>query len=96
MEDVKERLRKVFQIFKKNTPDGQRQPTQSEIKIAFRNVSNKTHRNWKFAFLKKNNKEEKEMLPFVTQYQPLLVYYKRSFHGRVESLTKPTTTFPFF
>ena len=36
------------------------------------------------------------MLPFVTQYQPLLVYYKRSFHGRVEPLTKPTTTFPFF
>ena len=33
---------------------------------------NKTHRNWKSSLLKPNSKEEKEMLPFVTQYQPLV------------------------
>ena len=27
--------------------------------------------------MRQNSKEEKEMLPFVTQYQPLSVYYKR-------------------
>ena len=30
------------------------------------------------------------MLPFVTQYLALSVYYKRSFNGKVESHTKPT------
>ena len=33
---------------------------------------NKTHRNWKSSLLKQNSKEEKEMLSFVTQYQPLV------------------------
>ena len=32
---------------------------------------NKTHRNRKSSLLKQNSKEEKEMLPFLTQYQPL-------------------------
>ena len=40
---------------------------------------NKTHRNWKSSLLKQNSKEEKEMLPFVTQSAlgALGVYYKR-------------------
>ena len=37
----------------------------------------KTHRNWKSSLLKQNSKEERDTLPFVTQYQPLSVYYKR-------------------
>ena len=41
-------------------------PHNFEIKIAIRS---KTHRR-KAALLKQNNKEEKEILPFVTQYQP--------------------------
>ena len=31
---------------------------------------NKTHRNSKSSLLKQNSNEEKERLPFVTQYQP--------------------------
>ena len=31
----------------------------------------KTHRNWKSSLLKQNRKEERDMLSFVTQYQPL-------------------------
>ena len=42
-------------------------PHNFERKIAIRS---KTHRR-KAALLKQNNKEEKEILPFVTQYQPL-------------------------
>ena len=33
---------------------------------------NKTHGNWKSSLLKQKGKEEKEILPFVTQYQPLV------------------------
>ena len=32
----------------------------------------------KAALLKQNNKEEKEMLPFVTQYQPLVSIIKEA------------------
>ena len=48
------------------------------------------------ALLKHNNKEEKEILPFVTQYQPSSVYFKRSFNEKLESYTKPTVTSPNF
>ena len=54
-------------------------PHNFEIKIAIRS---KTHRR-KAALLKQNNKEEKEILPFVTQYQPLGVFYKRSVNEKV-------------
>ena len=43
-------------------------PHNFEIKIAIRS---KTHRR-KAALLKQNSKEEKEILPFVTQYKPLV------------------------
>ena len=43
-------------------------PHNFEIKITIRS---KTYRR-KAAFLKQNNKEEKEILPFVTQYKPLV------------------------
>ena len=49
--------------------DGQRLPTQFERKIAIRNKWNS--KKLKSALLKQNSEEEKEMLPFVTQYQPL-------------------------
>ena len=48
-------------------------PHNFEIKIAIRS---KTHRR-KAALLKQNNKEEKEILSFVTQYKPFSVYYKK-------------------
>ena len=43
------------------------------------------------ALLKHNNKEEKEILPFVTQYQPS-VYFKRSFSEKMECYITPTVT----
>ena len=45
-----------------------------ERKIAIRS---KTHRR-KAAFLKQNNKEEKEILPSVTQYKPLASIIKEA------------------
>ena len=54
-------------------------PYNFEIKIAIRS---KTHRR-KAALLKQNNKEEKEILSFVTQYKPFSVYYERSFNEKV-------------
>ena len=48
-------------------------PHNFEIKIAIRS---KTHRR-KAALLKQNNKEEKEILPFVTQYKPLVSILER-------------------
>ena len=65
-------------------------PHNFEIKIAIRS---KTHRR-KAALLKQNNKEEKEILSFVTQYKPFSVYYERSFNEKVYSHTKPNTTLP--
>ena len=41
----------------------------------------------------KPSKKGREMLLFVTQYQP---YCKRSFNGKVESHTKPTATLLIF
>ena len=38
----------------------------------------KTPRNRKSSLLKQNSKEEIEMLPFVTQYQPLASTIKKS------------------
>ena len=49
-------------------------PHNFEIKIAIRS---KTHRR-KAALLKQNNKEEKEILPFVTQYKPLVSIIKKA------------------
>ena len=49
-------------------------PHNFERKVAFRS---KTYRR-KAALLKQNNKEEKEMLPFVTQYQPLVSIIKEA------------------
>ena len=49
-------------------------PHNFEIKIA---ISSKTHRR-KAALLKQNNKEEKEILPFVTQYKPLVSIIKET------------------
>ena len=45
------------------------------------------------ALLKHNNKEEKEILPFVTQYQPSVSTLKEVL---MESYTKPTVTSPNF
>ena len=49
-------------------------PHNFERKIAIRS---KTHRG-KAALLKQNNKEEKEILPFVTQYKPLVSIIKET------------------
>ena len=49
-------------------------PHNFERKIAIRS---KTHRR-KAALLKQNNKEEKEILPFVTQYKPLVSIIKKA------------------
>ena len=49
-------------------------PHNFERKIAIRS---KTHRG-KAALLKQNNKEEKEILPFVTQYKPLVSIIKEA------------------
>ena len=49
-------------------------PHNFEIKIAIRS---KTHRR-KAALLKQNDKEEKEILPFVTQYKPLVSIIKET------------------
>ena len=54
----------------KRTLDGQRLPTQFERKIAIRNKWNS--QRLKSALLKQNSEEEKEMLPFVTQYKLLV------------------------
>ena len=45
---------------------------QHNLKKKLLSEINETHRNWKSALLKQNSKEEKEMLSFVTQYQPLV------------------------
>ena len=50
----------------KKTLDGQRLPTNFDRKPTIRN---KIHGN-ESRLLKQNRKEEKEILPFVTQYQP--------------------------
>ena len=51
-------------------------PTQFERKIAIRNKWNS--QKPKSMLLKQNSKEEKEMLPFVTQYQPLVSTVKEA------------------
>ena len=48
------------------------------------------------ALLKHNNKEEKEMLPYVTQYQPSVSTLKEVLLKKMESYTKPTVTSPNF
>ena len=42
--------------------------------------------------LKQNNREEKEILPFMTQYQLSVSTIKEAWMEKVESFTKPTTT----
>ena len=49
-------------------------PHNFERKVAFRS---KTYRR-KAALLKQNNKEEKQILPFVTQYKPLVSIIKEA------------------
>ena len=61
----KQPLRKIIQI-KKKTLDGRRLPTIFDRKPTIRNKIHKRDSK----LLKQNNKEEKEILPFVTQYQP--------------------------
>ena len=56
--------------------DGQRLPTQFERKIAIRNKWNS--QKPKSVLPKQNSKEEKEMLPLVTQYQPLVFTVKEA------------------
>ena len=51
---------------KKKTLDGRRLPTIFDRKPTIRNKIHKEESK----LLKQNNKEEKEILPFVTQYQP--------------------------
>ena len=51
---------------KKKTLDGWRLPTIVDRKPTIRNKIHKRESK----LLKQNNKEEKEILPFVTQYQP--------------------------
>ena len=83
-------LRKIIQISKKIKTlfDGQRLPTNFDRKPTIRNKIHKRDSK----LLKQNSKEEKEILPFVTQYQPSRVYYKGSMNGKVESYAKPTIT----
>ena len=62
----KQPLRKMIQIKKKKTLDGRTLPTIFDRKPTIRNKIHKRESR----LLKQNNKEEKEILPFVTQYQP--------------------------
>ena len=64
-------------------------PHNFERKIAIRS---NTHRR-KAALLKQNNKEEKEILPFVTQYKPLVSIIKEALMKKC-NYTKPTTISP--
>ena len=57
-------------------------PHNFERKIAIRS---KIHRR-KATPLKQNNEEEKEILPFVTQYKPLVSIIKKSFNEKVYNL----------
>ena len=66
-------LRGSISDFKKRLMD-RGWPHNFEIKIAIRS---KTHRR-KAALLKQNNKEEKEILPFVTQYKLLVSIIKEA------------------
>ena len=52
-------------------------PHNFERKIAIRSKTHRTHRR-KAALLKENNEEEKEILPFVTQYKPLVSIIKEA------------------
>ena len=62
----KQPFRKIIQIKKKKTVDGRRLPTIVDRKPTTRNKIHKRESK----LLKQNNKEEKEILLFVTQYQP--------------------------
>ena len=85
-------MRKVFLISKKRLLDlrGYQYSLAQKLLLEI----NKTHRNSKSSLLKQNSNEEKEMLPFVTQYQPLAstVYKKKKLNPH----TKPSTTLPKF
>ena len=48
------------------------------------------------ALLKHNNKEEKEILPFVTQYQPSVSTLKEVVMKKMESYTKANRYFAQF
>ena len=45
---------------------------QHNLKTKLLSEINETQRNWKSALLKQKSKQEKEMLSFVIQYQPLV------------------------
>ena len=61
-------------------------PHNFEIKIAIRS---KTQRR-KAALLKQNNKEEKEILPFVTQYKPLVSIIKEALMKKCNLIQSPS------
>ena len=61
----KQPLRKTIQILKEPL-DGRRLPTIFDRKPTIRNKIHKRESK----LLKQNNNKEKEILPFVTQYQP--------------------------
>ena len=65
----------VSHWFVKGTLDGQRLPTQFERKIAIKNKWNSQKLK---SALNQNSEEEKEMLPSVTQYQPLVSTMKEA------------------
>ena len=48
------------------------------------------------ALLKHNNKEEKEISPFATQYQPSVSTLKEILIKKMEYHTKPSVTLPNF
>ena len=48
------------------------------------------------ALLKHNGKEEKEILPLVTQHQPSVSTLKEVLLKKMKSYTKPTVTSPNF
>ena len=58
----------------KKTLDGRKLPTVFDRKPTIRNKIHKRESN----LLKQNNKEEEEILPFVTQYQPLMSTIKEA------------------
>ena len=68
-------LRKVFHISKERLMN---RGYQRNLKEKLLSEINETHRNWKSALLKQYSEEENEMLPFVTQYQPLVSTVKEA------------------
>ena len=98
---LKKDLSKEFRILRKNSSETTFEENNSKLKKKRRlptifdrkpTIRNKIH-NRESKLPKLNNKEEKDILPFVTQYQPSdSVYYKGSLNEKMESYRKPTIT----